>query len=730
MARNTQWSSSAASPPARGYGRPPSRSQRSPRRPKLLHTVLLWSVVSTAALAVASASFLFIAAPADLVRDQIVHRVQERTGRDLTIAGKTALTFFPSMGLRLQEVTLSSPPGMSAGPMARAAEMDVQVPLWPLLRGQLEVGQVVLRRPELNLHVDGEGRRNWSFRRPEGKQTSIARTAGGGVGSNAGKLDARRSVALSDVHVEDGTIRFVDERRGREVEVTGLNLEIGLDSLDASLEARGNFTLRGQMVDVTGQLDSLAVLLAGSPAQLALRLSGQLGEATYEGSLATADAPTLSGTLSVDSGSLGRLASWLGSTLLEDAEEPLTLKGKLETTSNSISLTDTNARVGNTSVSGFAVLETRRNTRPRLSTELKLSALDLTKWLSTDGIASSETGSARPADASRGRSRHPDNGQPQVRGFLARHGWSDVPFNTARLDLVDADVRLSVDRLTYREFETDSARITVTLADRVLHATIDEMRLYGGSGRGAMRMDVSAETPMLEANLQLEDVAGLQLLQDATGFDWIDGRGRVALAITGQGHSELEVVSTLDGEAEFVFHDGALVGFDIPKMINGLHQGRIPRLERNKAERTSFKRLSASFTINDGIAENRDLRLESSLMQVTGAGVASLPSRTINYVAKPKLLAAASAQRSGQTSPGFELPIRITGSWDRPDFEANFDDVLKNPGEVIEAAKEVGKRIRGKDLKEALRNFLNDDDVEPGSTKQKARDLLRQFIKP
>ena len=277
--------------------------------------------------------------------------------------------------------------------------------------------------------------------------------------------------------------------------------------------------------------------------------------------------------------------------------------------------------------------------------------------------------------------------------------------------------------------EAGSARITATLADRVLDATIDEMLLYGGNGRGAVRMDASGETPAIEASLQLEDVAALELLQDAAGFDWIAGKGRVSLAVTGHGRSELEIVRALDGKAEFAFRDGALVGFDVPGMINGLHQGRIPRLERDKSDRTSFKQLSASFTINDGVAENRDLRLESSLMQVTGSGKADLPRRIIDYMARPKLLAAASAQGGGQSPPGFELPIRITGSWDRPEFAADFDSVLKNPDEAIQAAKEIGKRIKSKDLKEALRGFLNEED-DPNSTKQKARDLLRQFIKP
>jgi thioredoxin-like negative regulator of GroEL len=56
--------------------------------------------------------------------------------------------------------------------------------------------------------------------------------------------------------------------------------------------------------------------------------------------------------------------------------------------------------------------------------------------------------------------------------------------------------------------------------------------------------------------------------------------------------------------------------------------------------------------------------------------------------------------------------------------------VLKNPDDVVEAFKEIGKQLKGKNLSEALDSLLGGNDGDDGRKKPKARDRLRQFLKP
>src|SRR5690606_7467017 len=86
------------------------------------------------------------------------------------------------------------------------------------------------------------------------------------------------------------------------------------------------------------------------------------------------------------SGSVRTLAEWVGSSLPKTQEDgPLALSGEIETTANSVQLKGADAQVAKAKVTGFAVLERRKDTRPRLSADLRLSDLDLTSWLSHAG---------------------------------------------------------------------------------------------------------------------------------------------------------------------------------------------------------------------------------------------------------------------------------------------------------------------------------------------------------
>jgi AsmA protein len=154
------------------------------------------------------------------------------------------------------------------------------------------------------------------------------------------------------------------------------------------------------------------------------------------------------------------------------------------------------------------------------------------------------------------------------------------------------------------------------------------------------------------------------------------------------------------------FQNGAVVGYNVTKLLQSATQGRIPSLERHLAEKTEFSEMAASFTIQNGIATNKDLRLVSPVVRITGAGVASLPDRTMDYTLKPKLVGAADGG-------GLEIPVKMTGSWDKPVITPDIDGVLKNPEQAIDTIRQIGKQFQKGD----------------GEAVNKAKDLLNQWLK-
>jgi hypothetical protein len=98
--------------PETDYGVPPPlRSLRQPEpEPQISRggRIVLWSVLGLVGLLAVSITGLLIATPVDLVRDQLAQKIKVRTGRDLVVTGKTTLSFFPSIALGMNDVSLSA----------------------------------------------------------------------------------------------------------------------------------------------------------------------------------------------------------------------------------------------------------------------------------------------------------------------------------------------------------------------------------------------------------------------------------------------------------------------------------------------------------------------------------------------------------------------------------------------------------------------------------------------
>lgn len=753
--------------PRRAAPRQPSRRPPPRTRSNVIYSFLLWTVVTIAALAVATGTFLFIAAPTDLVRDQLIQQVRERTGRDLQVAGRTSFRVFPHVGVRLERVSLSAPHDMGSDPMLRIAEVEANVQIWPLLRGEVQVERLTLRRPELNLRIDTAGRRTWNFAQAAGTPTNapaLPRVIYAQMpGLGGGKKDsALRSLALQDVRIDDGTIRYIDDRQNTHEEINDLNLRFSLPSLTTPLKTKGNLNWRREKMNVNLTVASPIALISGAASPVTLALTGKPVKMSYSGSISALQRG-VSGDITLKAESLPALAAWLGKPLPKgEGPASLTVQGNIEVDAAATRITNAEIQLDDTRIRGTLSHEGWKGSRPLINADIHLSALDLNQLLPLGDPGAGARERVRTRNSDREKGGNPDrekeksrqsapaqsiedliqreatspgssgSAEPQVRGFIARHGWSEVPFNFASLGLFDGTVKLAADQVLYRNVKTGAARILATIENRVLTARLEDMQIYDGKGEGLMRLDASNAEPTLQTKLQFSDVSVFEFLKDSSEFDWISGKGRVFVAVAGRGKTERQMIETLTGEAEFAFRDGALVGYNIPRMIGGLQKGRLPDLDRDLKQKTEFSELAATLTITNGIAENRDLRLTSPLLRVSGAGTADLPRRTLNYMLRPKLVAALPGQGNAQPQPqqGLELPVKITGSWDRPNVQPDFDSVLKDPDKVIDAAKEVGRQLKGKDVNEVVRGLLgNEGDPDDNKTKKKARELLNQFLK-
>jgi AsmA protein len=734
----------------------------------------MWAVGAFAVLAAGTASFMFVAAPADLVREELIQRVKVRSGRDLTIAGPTSFSFYPSLAIAMRDVALSPPPGMRGRPAVAIELLEAKVSLWSLLQRKVEIERLMLRRPVIELRMDNEGRRTWEMAAaasqpwtrlphagphgadqgqpaPDGRhagQHSVDERNEARGGGAEHRADSERS-SLVDVRIEDGTVRyFFNEPTAETSEITSLELQLGLDSLTESLAANGSLVWRAEKFVFDARLASLQTLLAGNSGSVALKLSGRPVESTYEGTLRLGSPPQLDGALTIKAPSLSGLAQWLELMLPgADGMGPLALSTRLETRDAAGVMTDLDLTFDRTAATGSISLETK-GARPYIKADLQISELDLKRLAllqkpvppqdSTppEGGMSVPSFQARPT-AIEDRLRQSESGSvnadrrfnAHANGFAQRPRWSETEIDLSVLGRIDADASLAIRRVIFHELKLGQTQMTLALKNRVLAANFDDVQLYDGRGRGNLSIDATGKVLAVGAKLALEGISALPLLKDAAGFGWITGSGEMTIAVRGQGQSQRQIVESLAGKAEFALNDGAVVGIDIPKFVRRLQKSRIAGLDRAGSEKTSFRELAGTFMIENGIVQNRDLRLASPLVHVAGAGTISLPARQLDYTLRPKLAGNLSGHSGGQALAGVELPMKITGPWDHPRVAADIGAVVKDPNQIVETAKQLRKQLKGKSVEEAVRTLLGSGPGREGTALEQPGELSKQLPK-
>ena len=725
-------------PYALPQGRPPQR----PRERSAMGSFVFYGLLGLVAMAAGAAAFAVVALPANFVRDRVIAAVKERTGRDLVIAG-SSFTFYPSLGVSLADVSLSPAPGFGGDkPLVAMKSLDVSVAFWPLIKREVQISTMVLREPVFNLEIDTGGRRSWEFAAADDRAGRLRfAQAESGVKSDAGGAVERPSrtrlagLKLEDVRIDDGALTYSDQRTGKASEFSAINVKMELAALEETLQAQGSLAWKGKTVSFSSALTSLADIMESRPAKVKVTFGADVLDATFDGSARLADSVSAEGILSAKSASARDLAHWFGSDLPPSAGfGNFTAKGLLRTAPERMTLSTAEIVLDQTTARGEIGLDTS-GARPLVNANLKLTELDLDTYASHgEGTAGRAPLPAAPGGGGGKAQSIEDLLQetvppgPRVKGYTKRDGWSEEPFNLEMLGLVDANAKLSIGKLTVRDIHLDQSDVTVALKNRVMKTTLDQVRLYEGTGRGTITVDGTAgSSASLTANLALDAISAKPLLTDAADIDRVTGKGRLALALAGQGASERQLVETLNGKFEAAFADGAIIGINVAEMMRNLSKGNLGGLETAPTDKTDFSEMTSTWTVKSGIAENQDLKLVSPMLRLTGSGRVILPTRELDYTLRPKIVASIAGQGDTQDLSGIEVPVRMHGAWADPKFSPDLGAALKNP-KTVETIKEIGKQFKGKKADEIVDDLFGSKSGDGESGKSKGKKLLEQFL--
>jgi AsmA-like protein len=235
--------------------------------------VAQWTLVVVAAvavLAIAAAVALPYLVDTPRVQALIASNASRSLGRPVTFSS-VSVRLFPLPAVELHDLKVADDSRFGGAPFVTLDSGQVRLRLGPLVRGRVEFGDVVLKKPLIRVVQDASGR--WNFgslgTTPGEARTPAARQRGGGGSGNA-------AVALaSRVKIQDGVLTY-SARSGR-----GAASSYRVENLDVTLAgAPGAISVEASMRVTPGDLD-----LKLKDAVVMLESAHSLTEAPLRGSV-------------------------------------------------------------------------------------------------------------------------------------------------------------------------------------------------------------------------------------------------------------------------------------------------------------------------------------------------------------------------------------------------------------------------------------------------------------
>ncbi|WP_395648019.1 AsmA family protein [Terricaulis sp.] len=635
------------------------------KSPWVRFVVILFATVISVAL-IGAGVLAYLVSRVD-VRAEIERAVESGTGRDLTIRGPVGVSFWPVLGLRAQDASLANVAGGRAPAFASIGEIHVGVEIRPLFDRQVVVRQLVLQRPVIALEIDRQGRPNWILR-PAAPPPGTAPPPRPQQPSNPSTQV--RQFSLREVRISDGEISMFDARRGTGWSVGDVNIKTALTALNEPMKIEGDIRYADQKVTLDLEIGEPGAAIAGRLTTLKAEITSDLVNATFDGRT-TAASGEIAGAINATGPSLRRLSGWAGSPIPEGANlEAFQVSGNVAIGGGLFSFTNAGFQVDLVRGRGDFELSQLRG-KPYLSGRLELFDFDLNPYLSGQAAPTAEAAGPPPVQGA--PSAEIAAVETPARALDVQAAPNETPINLAGLRAINCDLELVTAAVLIQHMRWERSRLNLVINDGYLAATLHNITLYNGSGRGRFEIDARAPSVRIVEDMIFEGVDTQRFLNDAVNFSNIEGRGEVSINLVMQGTTPSQLVNAADGRIHVEVVSGKLHGVDLGGVARTIRNALRGELIAPEAV-TPFTGFSATFDMADGVLASDDLSFNTPDLRIPGLAVIDLPQRRLDLRMAPR------AQRQV-----FVYPFAARGPFDHLAYESDLRD---------RALREITARVR------------------------------------
>lgn len=691
-------------------------------------------------LAAAVAAFVVATFNPNDYKGHLIEAVRERTQRTLTIDGDIGLFFFPRVGAELGKVSLSDVGSDSRFTSVESAR--VSLALMPLLSRQVVVDEVLVSGLQATLVKRQDGTTNID--------DLLGKGPGKGGKSGKEEVSGPRDVAfdIAAVAVEKTSLSYRDEATGAQYLLKDLsfttgrianNLPIPISlamvvqanepKLEIATQLKGTLTF--DLVKKYGKMEGMELQVSGTAldmSNLNLQVGGDVGADmasqafTVENLMAKGTgvkgAETFEGTLSLPSLEGSRQAFTCRALTLEvDLKQPgqelqVKLNSPLEGNIQARQFTMSDLIVA-VSASGERLPD--KSVHSEMKGSLQVDAakesvqMDLAGGLlqSQVKIKVGVSGFADPAIQFDVEADQFDADlylpQKVENPAEAPKAKEEKALDLSGLHKLNLDGSLRVGSLKAANVNLAQLRVKVKARDGQLDLSPLTANLYDGSMSGSLGINALA-TPGISIHQQLTGIDVAPLTKAAANIDSLEGKGTVNLDLTMQGATVSEMKKSMNGIIAVNLVDGALKGINIAKHLReakkvlSMGGAGIQTQLADKAEKTDFSELKATFRVSKGVAHNDDLSLKSPLLRVRGSGNIDLGNDRMDYLAKATLAKTLEGQGGQESIGGIMVPVRAKGPFSNVQYTLDFGVMVREAAQQkieTEVKRQVQDQLKG-----------------------------------
>jgi len=211
---------------------------------KKIIKIITTSITIAALLIGGTIAFFVTTINQDVIKKKTIQLVHDKTGRELKINGSVSWTFFPWLGIKMQNVSLSNHHDFKNTHFAEAKEVGINIKLLPLIFSHIEIGHLTLKNLDLQLIKNVSGKSNWQDLLPPNNMVTPSNT------DKDSKINLAK-FTIGNIAIDNGNVFWQDQKINKKIKINKFNLHCK----DINFEQPFDMTISFYLSNLTSSLD-------------------------------------------------------------------------------------------------------------------------------------------------------------------------------------------------------------------------------------------------------------------------------------------------------------------------------------------------------------------------------------------------------------------------------------------------------------------------------------------